>query len=79
MIDVSLIDAARDDLLRLREHLRARHGDPLPGEFAELEDDAMLQLVHRAAISALVVIRDNPWVGIENRARAAPQPTCSMR
>lgn len=70
MIQVELTDAARDDLLRLREHLRARHGAPLSGEFAELEDDATLKAVQRAAISALVEIRDNPWAGAENRARA---------
>ena len=50
MIEVELTDAARDDLLRLRLHLRARHGEPLTGEFAELEDDAVLLSVQRAAI-----------------------------
>jgi hypothetical protein len=70
MIEVALADAARDDLLRLRDHLRARHGEPLPGEFAELEEDAALHAVQRAAIAALVEIRDNPWLGIANRARA---------
>ncbi len=70
MIQVELTDAARDDLLRLRDHLRARHGEPLPGEFAELEDDGTLLAVQRGAINALVGIRDNPWAGAENRARA---------
>jgi hypothetical protein len=70
MVEVTLTDAARDDLLRLRDHLRTRHGEPLPGEFSELEDDAVLQAVQRAAIAALVELRDNPWIGIENRARA---------
>lgn len=70
MIDVELTDAARDDLLRLREHLRTRHGAPLPGEFAELEDDALLRATQRAAIEALAALRDNPWAGAENRARA---------
>ena len=69
MIDVELTDAARDDLLRLREHLRARHGAPLPGEFAELEDDTILRAVQHAAIEALAALRDNPWEGAENRAR----------
>jgi hypothetical protein len=70
MIDIELTDAARDDLLRLRDHLRARHGAPLPGEFAELEDDATLRAVQHAAIEALAALRDNPWAGAENRARA---------
>src|ERR1043166_3408849 len=69
MIGVQLTDAARDKLLRLRDHLRARHGKPLLGEFAELEDDATLLAVQRGAINALVSIRDNPWTGAENRAR----------
>jgi hypothetical protein len=69
MIEVELTDAARDDLIRLRDHLRARHGEPLPGEFAELEDDETLIAVQRAAVAALVGIRDNPWAGTENRAR----------
>jgi hypothetical protein len=69
VIEVNLTDAARDDLLRMRDHLRARHGAPLPGEFGELEDDANLLAVQRAAVAALVEIRDNPWIGIENRAR----------
>ncbi len=69
MIQVELTDAARDDLLRLREHLRARHGAPLTCEFAELEDDATLRAVQQAAISALVEIRDNPWAGAQNRVR----------
>ncbi|MGZ4382418.1 MAG: hypothetical protein ACXVZ3_13460 [Gaiellaceae bacterium] len=68
MVEVELTDAARDDLLQLREHLRARHGAPLSGEFAELEDDATLLAVQRGAISALVELRDNPWPGAENRA-----------
>lgn len=70
MIEVELTDAARDDLLRLRDHLRARHGQPLAGEFAELEDDAVLVAVQRGAIDALAGLRDNPWAGAENRARA---------
>jgi hypothetical protein len=70
MVEVTLTDAARDDLVRLRDHLRTRHGEPLPGEFAELENDAALQAVQRGAIAALVEIRDNPWIGIENRSRA---------
>jgi len=70
VIEVEFTDAARDDLLRLRDHLRARHGEPLPGEFAELEDDGTLLAVQRGAINALVGIRDNPWAGAENRARA---------
>jgi hypothetical protein len=70
MIDIELTDAARDDLLRLRDHLRARHGAPLLGEFAELEDDALLRAVQRAGIEALAALRDNPWAGVENRARA---------
>jgi plasmid stabilization system protein ParE len=69
MVEVKLTDAARDDLLRLREHLHARHGAPLPGEFAELEDDAALLAVQRGAIRALVEIRGNPWAGVANRAR----------
>lgn len=69
MIQVELTDAARDDLRRLRDHLRARHGEPLPGEFAELEDDAALLAVQRAAIHALGGLGDNPWAGAENRAR----------
>jgi len=69
MIHVELSDAARDDLLQLREHLRARHGAPLSGEFAELEDDANLLAVQHGAIRALATIRDNPWIGAENRAR----------
>jgi hypothetical protein len=39
------------------------------GEFAELEDDALVIAVQRGAINALVAIRDNPWTGAENRAR----------
>lgn len=70
VIEVELTDAARDDLLRLRQHLRARHGEPLTGEFAELEDDAVLLAVQRAAIEALAGLRDNPWAGAENRARS---------
>jgi hypothetical protein len=70
VIEVELTDAARDDLLRLRDHLRARHGEPLSGEFAELEDDATLLAVQRGAIEALGGLRDNPWAGAENRARA---------
>jgi hypothetical protein len=70
VIHVELTDAARDDLLRLRQHLRARHGEPLSREFAELEDDATLLAVQRAAILALSGLRDNPWAGAENRARA---------
>jgi hypothetical protein len=69
VIEVELSDAARDDLIRLRDHLRTRHGEPLPGEFAELEDDETLIAVQRGAIAALVAVRDNPWVGAENRAR----------
>lgn len=72
MIEVELTDAARDDLLRLRDHLRARHGQSLSGEFAELEDDAVLLAVQRGAIDALAGLRDNPWAGAENRARAGP-------
>jgi hypothetical protein len=70
VIDVELTNAARDDLLRLGEHLRARHGEPLTGEFAELDDDATLLAVQRGAIEALAGLRDNPWAGAENRARA---------
>jgi hypothetical protein len=70
MVEVELTDAARDDLLQLREHRRARHGAPLSGEFAELEDDATLLAVQRGAISALVELRDNPWQG----QRTAPAP-----
>ncbi len=71
LIDVlALTDAARDDLLRLRDHLRTRHANPLPGEFAELEDDEIVLAVQRGAINALVAIRDNPWAGVENRARS---------
>lgn len=70
MIDLQLTDAARDDLLRLRDHLRTRHGEPLPGEFSELEDDAMFLAVQHAAIAALAALRNNPWAGAENRARA---------
>lgn len=70
MIDIELTDAARDDLLRLRDHLRARHGAPLAGEFTELEDDVLLRAVERAAIEALAGLRDNPWAGAENRARS---------
>jgi hypothetical protein len=69
VIEIELTEAARDDLIRLRDHLRARHGEPLPGEFAELEDGAMLAAVQRAAIVALAAVRDNPWAGAENRAR----------
>jgi hypothetical protein len=69
VIEVTLTDAARDDLVRLRDHLRARHGEPLSGEFAELEEDSTLLAVQRGAVAALVEIRDDPWVGAENRAR----------
>jgi len=69
VIDVEFTDAARDDLLRLRDHLRTRHGEPLSAEFAELEDEATLRAVQRAAINALAELRDNPWAGAQNRAR----------
>jgi hypothetical protein len=52
VIEVELTDAARHDLLRLRDHLRAS-GDPLSGKFAELEDDATGLAVQRGAIEAL--------------------------